>query len=194
MGALKSPPPAETGPSADTPFKDLCALPGTLLCDPLDKGEISGPGVTADTPVKTLPEALAAKYGSWRIGLDKYARSSKPRPKSYRAPELDQKIFASGNGSIKFTVELQSGAGDASKYEVALSDNRPMGIQKGEAMRVRFKVRWSCDMLFTDCDPNSAGYQKGAPPFCRYGRKRRFQDFRYRTGGLLQARWQAHPG
>jgi hypothetical protein len=159
-GKLKQLPPPDSGPSVNTPFHDLCARPDTLLCDPLDKGEISGPGITADTPLKTLPEALGARYGSWRIGIDKTEISSKTQPKSYHPPELDQKIFASGNGSIRFTVESQSGPGASSHYELTLSDNRPMGIRQGETMRVRFKVRYSCDMLFTDCDPTSKSYKK----------------------------------
>lgn len=168
--ARKLEPPVDSGPSADTSFEDLCARPETLLCDPLDKGEISGPGVTTDTPFKTLPEALGAPYGSWRIGVDKAALSSRTLAKSYHPPELDQSVFASGNGSIRFTVESQSGAGASSRYEITLSDNRPMGIRQGETMRVRFKARWSCDMLFTDCDPKSGGYQKERRRFAvKYG-------------------------
>jgi len=128
----------------------LCSQAGTLLCDPLDDTPISGPAINGSTTLRTLSQALAARYGSWRRGHTAFPQ--------YPAPMLDSGMGE--GGSLKFTIASQSNAGGAGQYTVDVSPDYTLGVVQGETVRVRVKVRWSCDVLFTDCDPQSPTYKQ----------------------------------
>jgi hypothetical protein len=144
---------ATPGPPADTSFADLCAKPETLLCDPLDDDKITGPYIKPTTKNLTMTAAIASRYGDWRAAWHKAGRE---------VPQLDTTMKAEGQGSLKFTIASQSDAGGASLYTVDVDPDHVAtnGVGVGQTMRVRFKVRWSCDVLYVDCDPTSPTYKQ----------------------------------
>lgn len=147
-----SPPPPSAGyglaPTAT--LAELCADPNTLLCDPLDNAPISGPAITEATTLRTMSEAIGSRYGSWR------------RAFSVDGPAFNPQIdpTAGEGGALKFTIPSQSAAGTAGQYTVDVSPDYSLGVVEGETLRIRLKVRWSCDVLFTDCDPQSQTYKQ----------------------------------
>jgi hypothetical protein len=141
------------GPLANTSFADLCARPETLLCDPMDDTPISGPFITSNTKNLTMSETIAGHYRDWRWAWTK---------RNSITPQLDTRVKADGQGSLKFTIASQSGSGGASLYTVDVDPNHNLssGVGVGQSLRVRFKVRWSCDVLFIDCNPSSPTYEQ----------------------------------
>lgn len=135
----------------DTSFAELCARAQTLLCDPLDDDPISGPAIKLTTRNLTMSDTINGRYGDWRWAW------SKPNAVT---PEIDSKVKADGQGSLKFTIASQSGPGGASLYTVAISPDASQGVGVGEGIRARLKVRWSCDVLYVDCNPASPTYKK----------------------------------
>lgn len=141
-------------PPAAASFEERCAGRDVVLCDPLDDARVKGVGVTARTPRATLPEALAGKYGDWRWCL---ASSGKGNP---RPPAIDRTIKASGTGSLRFTIASNSDANDGGYCQMNFTPDNSVQFGEGETFFVQFRVRFSCDRLFMDCDPKSPGYKQ----------------------------------
>jgi hypothetical protein len=135
----------------DVPLATLCALPGTLLCDPLDDTTpISGPLITGSTTHLLFSQTIQSSYGTWRRAFTTYGF-----PSPTLAPQLDNTVAVEG-GSMKFTIRSESAGGTAGQYNVNINPLHTQtpeesGIEPGETIRMRVKVRWSCDVLFTDC-------------------------------------------
>jgi hypothetical protein len=135
----------------DAPLATLCALPGTLLCDPLDDTTpISGPLVDGSTTHLLFSQSIQTFYGAWRR-----AYTITGFPATTYAPQLDNTTAVEG-GSMKFTIRSQSAGGTAGQYHLNINPLHTQtppesGIEPGETIRMRVKVRWSCDVLFTDC-------------------------------------------
>ena len=135
-------------------FEQRCAGRGVVLCDPLDDGRVTGEHVTDRTPNATLPQALKGKYGDWRWCLTP-TRTGNPR-----APSIDRDIKASGTGSLRFTIPSQSGPADSGYCEMDFSPDNSVQFGEGDTFFVQFRVRFSCELLFVDCDSNSPGYKR----------------------------------
>ena len=131
-------------------FRELCARPETLLCDPLDDTPISGPAITEATTLRAMSQAIGAGYGSWRRAFSAAGTQFNPT--------LDTAMGE--GGSLKFTIRSQTGAGWEGQYTVDVSPDYSLGVVQGETLRIRFKVRWSCEVLYTDCDPQSPTYKQ----------------------------------
>jgi hypothetical protein len=146
--------PADSGPSVDTPFEDLCARPETLLCDPMDDTTpISGPGITASTPNKLLSEAITGPWYSWR--------AVNPHPLNGR-PLAEVDPTMGNGGSMKCIIPSQSAASYTCEYDVNTGDDYATmpGAMLGDTIRVRFNIRLSCAVLYTDCNPQSPTYKQ----------------------------------
>jgi len=123
------------------------------LCDPLDDERVRGAGVTSRTPNATLPAALKGRYRDWR--WCHHVAGARPA-----TPILDGEIKASGTGALKFVIPARSGAGDAGYCQIDFTPDNSVQFGEGDTFFVQFRVRLSCTLLFTDCDPTSAGYEK----------------------------------
>ncbi len=134
-------------------FEERCADPLVVLCDPLDEGRVQGIAINEKTPRATLPQALKGKYGDWRwCGRGNRA--------SRQPPAIDQAIKTSGSGSLKFTVPSQSKE-DASGYcQINFTPNNSVQFGEGETFYVQYRVRFSCELLYLVCDPQSPQYKK----------------------------------
>lgn len=142
-----SPPAAET-------FAQRCSAPGVVLCDPLDDERVRGVDITARTPNATLPEALKGRYGDWRWCLTP-TKTGNPR-----APAVDRRIKASGTGSLRFTIPSHSSAGDSGYCQMDFTPNGSVQFGEADTFYVQYRVRFSCELLFVDCDPKSPGYER----------------------------------
>jgi hypothetical protein len=147
------------GPNPQASLASLCARPDTLLCDPLDNTPISGPAIDENTPYLTLDQVVdATHYGKWRWANVKTNSAG-------TSPQVDSQIFVDGNGSLRFTIASQSGAGGGGDYDVNVTpdyyaNNPELRVVQGEMIRARYRIRFSCDLLFTDCDPQSPTYKQ----------------------------------
>ncbi|MGH6689335.1 MAG: hypothetical protein ACREF4_01450, partial [Gammaproteobacteria bacterium] len=125
-----------------------------MLCDPLDDARVKGVGVTARTPNATLPEALAGKYRDWRWCLTPSGKGN-PRP-----PTIDRTIKASGSGALRFTIPSNSDANDSGYCSANFTPDNSVQFGEGETFFVQYRVRFSCEQLFMDCDPKSPAYKQ----------------------------------
>ena len=165
-GPSNSPGPADEPPSRGNPatnspaalptrpesFEERCSQPGVVLCDPLDKGRVRGLGITGKTPTVTLPDALQGHYRDWRW----CGRLSGET----QTPVLDERIKTSGNGSLKFVIPTRSDAGGGGYCQINFTPDNSVQFGEGDTFFVQFRVRLSCTLLFTDCNPGSPGYKK----------------------------------
>lgn len=147
--AMISPPALPTRPES---FDERCSRPGVVLCDPLDKGRVRGVGITGRTSNATLPDALEGHYRDWRWcgRLSGQAQT----------PVLDPTIKTSGSGSLKFVIPTRSDAGGGGYCQIDFTPDNSVQFGEGDTFFVQFRVRLSCTLLFTDCDPGSPGYEK----------------------------------
>ncbi len=145
--------PAPTLPARPASFAERCAQPGVVLCDPLDEGRVRGVGITGRTKNATLPDALQGRYRDWRW----CHRVAGVTPQT---PTVDDEVKTSGSGALKFTVPTRSGAGDAGYCQINFTPDNSVQFGEGDTFFVQFRVRLSCTLLFTDCDPASQGYKK----------------------------------
>ncbi len=134
-------------------FETRCADPKVVLCDPLDEGKVRGAGVTDKTKNLTLPQALTGKYRDWRW-CDHVAGVSP------LTPALDREMKASGSGSVKFAVPSQSKANAAGYCQINFTPDNSVQFGEGETFFVQYRLRFSCDLLFTDCNPSSPTYKQ----------------------------------
>ncbi len=148
--ATSSPP---TLPAQPARFDERCAQPGVVLCDPLDEGRVRGVGITGSTPNATLPGALKGHYRDWRWCY--HVASVTPQ-----TPTFDAKVKTSGSGALKFVIPTRSGAADAGYCQINFTPDNSVQFGEGDTFFVQFRVRLSCTLLFTDCDPASQGYKK----------------------------------
>jgi hypothetical protein len=110
-----------------------------VLIDPMDETPVSGLWAGACMENRTLPEAISGRYGDRRwVG---WWDVSSP-------PLLD-------NGALR--LAMASGDGSMAGRMVTSPCD---GIGPGETIRARFKVRYACDVLYTDCDPQSPAYKQ----------------------------------
>jgi hypothetical protein len=135
-------------------FKERCEGSQVVLCDPLDDGRVKGVGITKRTPEATLPEALAGKYRDWRWCI-KPTGNGNPR-----APAIDLKTKASGSGSLRFTIASSSDANDSGYCQFDFTPDNSVQFGEGDSFFVQYRVRFSCELLFVDCDPKSAAYKR----------------------------------
>ncbi len=140
-------------PAQPASFEERCAQPGVVLCDPLDEGRVRGVGITSRTPNATLPDALKGRYRDWR--WCSHVASVTPQ-----TPIFDDKIKTSGSGALKFTIPTRSAAGDAGYCQINFTPDNSVQFGEGDTFFVQFRVRLSCTLVFTDCDPASQGYKK----------------------------------
>ena len=145
-------PPPEL-PAQPASFEERCAEPGVVLCDPLDEGRVRGPGITGRTANATLPDALKGRYRNWRW----CGRRGGVTPQT---PVFEDKVKTSGSGALKFVVPTRSAAGDAGHCQINFTPDNSVQFGEGDTFFVQFRVRLSCTLLFTDCDPVSEGYKK----------------------------------
>jgi hypothetical protein len=139
----------------DTPldFAQRCADPQVVLCDPLDEGAARGVGITAKTPLVTLPAALRGSYRDWR--WCRHVDGVSPD-----TPELDHDVKTSGSGSVRFAVTPNSSASSAGYCQINFTPDNSVQFGEGDSFFVQYRVRFSCDLLFTDCDPASRNFKK----------------------------------
>ena len=145
---------ADSGlPASALTFEQRCADPSVVLCDPLDDGAVRGEGIKPSTPRTTLPDALHGQYRDWR-----WCRSvGGVRPQT---PAFDRELRTSGSGSVRFAVTPRSSASSAGYCQINFTPDNSVQFGEGDSFFVQFRVRFSCDLLYTDCDPHSAGYKK----------------------------------
>jgi len=146
-------------PPQPASFEERCAQPGVVLCDPLDNGRVHGVGITDRTPNATLPEAVKGHYRDWRWcarDVDTVPRSGLP---PVQGPVVDEIVKASGSGSLKFVYPTRSGPGDAGYCQINFTPDKSVQFGEGDTFFVQFRVRFSCTLLFNDCDPLSPGYK-----------------------------------
>jgi hypothetical protein len=158
---LAAGPAAAAGPTLpDVPasFEQRCAGPSVVLCDPLDEGAVRGAGVTAGTPRATLPSALRGEYRDWR--WCRHVDGVRPE-----TPAFDRDIKASGSGSVRFAVTPRSSASSAGYCQINFTPDNSVQFGEGESFFVQFRVRFSCDLLYTDCDPRSPRFKKDRRAF-----------------------------
>jgi hypothetical protein len=142
-----------TLPAQPASFEERCAQPGVVLCDPLDEGRVRGLGITSRTANATLPDALKGHYRDWRW-------CSHVAGVTPQTPIFDNKVKTSGSGALKFVVPTRSAAGDAGYCQINFTPDNSVQFGEGGTFFVQFRVRLSCTLLFTDCDPASQGYKK----------------------------------
>jgi hypothetical protein len=141
------PPPQETaapdegdyGPSPQASLASLSLRAATVLTDPLDDTPISGAWAGACIENRTMTETIAGQYGDRRWVW----------PASGPVPAMMD------NGALRFAM-APGGGSTAGRYHISPCD----GVGPGETIRVRFKVKYSCDVLYTDCDPQSPSYKQ----------------------------------
>lgn len=138
------------GPPPPWTLAQLKALPGTLMVDPLNDTPISGPAWSLTSKHRTMSQVLAGRYGD--------PRWTWPAGQGGINPKLD--LTMGDGGSLLFTIPPHSAANSSGSYTVDVSPDYSLGVMQGETLRIRFKVRWSCTVLFTDCDPASPNYKK----------------------------------
>jgi hypothetical protein len=134
-------------------FKERCEGSQVVLCDALDDGRVKGVGITKRTPEATLPEALAGKYRDWRWCI-KPTGNGNPR-----APAIDLKTKASGSGSLRFTIASSSDANDSGYCQFDFTPDNSVQFGEGDSFFVQYRVRFSCELLFVDCNPKSPTYK-----------------------------------
>lgn len=146
------------GPNPQASLASLCARPDTLLCDPLDNTPISGPAIDENTPYLTLDQVVdATHYGKWRWANVKTNGCG-------TSPRVDNTVGVEG-GSIQFIICSQSGAGGGGDYDVNVTpdyyaNNPELRVVQGDDIVARYRIRFSCDLLFADCDPQSPTYKQ----------------------------------
>lgn len=148
--ATIAPPALPTQPAS---FEERCAQPGVVLCDPLDEGRVRGSGIPTRTANATLPAALKGRYRDWRWCSN--VAGVKPL-----TPIFDDKVKTSGSGALKFVVPTRSAAADSGYCQINFTPDNSVQFGESSTFFVQFRVRLSCTLLFTDCDPVSQGYKK----------------------------------
>lgn len=140
-------------PETPLDFAERCADRNVVLCDPLDEGLVRAAGASTKTTRLTLPEALSGEYKDWRWcrGVDGV---------SPKTPVLDRDVKTSGSGSVRFAVTSNSGASSAGYCQINFTPDNSVQFGEGESFFVQFRVRLSCDLLYTDCNPRSPQYKK----------------------------------
>jgi len=143
-------------PPAAASFEERCAGTGVVLCDPLDDARVKGVGVTSRTPKATLPDALTGKYRDWRWCITpKSGGNDNPR-----APAIDRTIKASGTGALRFTIASNSDANDSGYCQINFTPDNSIQFGEGDTFFIQYRVRFSCELLFVDCDPKSPDYKQ----------------------------------
>jgi len=142
-----------TLPETPLDFAQRCADPQVVLCDPLDEGAVRGVGITEKTPMLTLPQAMDGKYRDWR--WCRHVDGVSPT-----TPEMDRKVKVSGSGSVRFAVTPNSNASSAGYCQINFTPDNSVQFGEGDTFFVQYRVRFSCDLLFTDCDPASPNFKK----------------------------------
>jgi len=140
-------------PTRPASFEERCSQPGVVLCDPLDKGRVRGIGITGKTPNVTLPDALQGHYGDWRWCGRRLSGET-------QTPALDEKVKTSGSGSLEFVIPTRSDAGGGGYCQINFTPDNSVQFGEGDTFFVQFRVRLSCTLLFTECNPGSPGYKK----------------------------------
>lgn len=150
---LLSDAPVAVLPAQPASFAERCAQPAVVLCDPLDERRVRGVGITNRTSNATLLDALNGHYRDWR--WCNHVDGVTPR-----TPLFDDQVKTSGSGALKFIVPTRSGAADAGYCQINFTPDNSVQFGEGDTFFVQFRVRMSCTLLFTDCDPASPGYKR----------------------------------
>jgi hypothetical protein len=137
-------------PDIPLTFEQRCADPNVVLCDPLDGGRASGAAISNRTKNATLPEALAGKYRDWR-----WCQSV-----SSGTPTMDRDTKASGSGALRFALPGNSKGGVAGNCQFNFTPDNSVQFGEGDTFFVQFRVRFSCEVLYVDCDPRSPTYKQ----------------------------------
>jgi hypothetical protein len=140
-------------PTRPESFEERCSEPGVVLCDPLDTGRVRGIAIDARTPNATLPDALRGHYRDWRWCGRRVNGEA-------QTPVLDETVKSSGSGSLKFVIPTRSDAGGGGYCQIDFTPDNSVQFGEGDTFFVQFRVRLSCTLLFTDCNPDSPGYEK----------------------------------
>lgn len=152
MASVLSGAPLQAAEGKDPPFAERCAAPNVVLCDPLDDGSVRVQGADAGSaPNLTLPAALKGRFRDWR-----WCTHGK---KLAAPPEFDRKVKASGSGSVRFTIVGGSADDGAGYCQINFTPDNSIQFGEGDTFYVQFKVRFSCELLYEDCDPGSPGYK-----------------------------------
>lgn len=134
-------------------FRARCADPGVVLCDPLDDGPVMVEGKIFRGPNNTLDSALTGRYRDWRWCM--------PGPGNTEvSPSADSSMRASGAGSLKFTVPSNSAANTAGYCQINFTPDNSVQFGEGDEFYVQYRVRFSCTLLYVDCDPQSLTYKR----------------------------------
>ncbi len=145
-------------------FDSRCKSPGVILCDPLDKAPVTGTAIDASTPNRTLPEALAGEYRDWR-----WANAGSSKVKNPAV--MDESVKVSGSGSLRFTIGSRGDANDAGYLQMNFTPDNSIQFGENSTFFVQWRQRFSCDLLFTDCDPGSPGYRQERRSYKSKGKK-----------------------
>ena len=143
-------------------FAARCASDGVIFCDPMEDAPVMIKGVEAskDVPCRTLPEAISpkCKYRSWR-----WVRHD------VSSPILDESTKADGIGSLRLTYPSNSAPSAGGYYNSNFSPDLLETFDEGEPFFVQFRVRYSCQRIWKDCDPNSSSYKTERRVFASEG-------------------------
>jgi len=150
--ALPSAPPVDKGWKVPLEIEEFGTWDAicnqAVLCDPLGDGEViyRGQVVEAGPP---------QRRSGWRSTSQKFNHPDAKEPAA--DPAL---------GGLRFTFPSRSGSGAAGNFSVNFSPDYSFQVgpegtgAAAQEVFIQFQVRYSCDFIWTDCDPKSANYRK----------------------------------
>jgi hypothetical protein len=77
----------------------------------------------------------------------------------HERPRLDTVVKASGTGSLKFDYPQLSGSGGGGNFTTNFSKDLSVTFGEGDTFYIQFRIRYSCDFIYVDCDPASPAYK-----------------------------------
>ncbi len=164
LGAAAVQPPMDNGRPVPLEIEEaaswaeVCAE--AVLCDPLGEGDVLYRG-------KVVESGPPPHGKHWRSIGHKMGMADS------RRAEADPEI-----GGLRFYFPSESGSGSAGNFKTNFSPDYSFQVGPAEAgaptqeVYIQFQVRYSCNFIWTDCDPDSPNYRKER----RCYHKRRTED------------------
>lgn len=143
-----------TPPPVVGSFEARCAADGVVFCDPLDTEAPEAMGVEALNPNGTTGIPTETWWRNWR-GVSN-AQLGEPR---FRLPSVDTQMKASGSGSLRFEYPTRSGEGGGGLFTTNFSPDFSVQFGEGDTFHVQYRLRYSCDFVYRDCEPASPAYK-----------------------------------
>ena len=150
-------PPDHQGASLppESSFASKCAEAGVILCTGFDSTPATGSGVKPDANPTTLVGALAVPNNRfWWIS---------DGPLRQYPPIMDSTVFASGDGSLRFTIGSESNAGGGGSTAINFSSDASEFFRPGETLWFQMKVLHDTNMLFDGPDHRRYFYRNCDP-------------------------------